>query len=244
MHRFSHLLAVVVAAATSTAAAGSDPIVTSLFLPNHDPNSFVATVLNVAASATTFAYTCASNVSPEDCDLSTHGTVVQGPSTWQMSLSMSDDQDGVYAFTATCSLTSSKDVASCSVSETESNSETQSSTQTTGQTTGYISDMQPVTLIAGLDKLTDGAVPTASTGSSASPGASSPGAQPTGGASQSSSSGASSSAGASPSSGASSSSGAASSASGSKTATPNAAPAATQQALLAGVVAVVGALAL
>ncbi|KAM3541180.1 hypothetical protein ARSEF1564_005928 [Beauveria bassiana] len=237
MHRFVHFLAVAVAAATFAAAAGSDPIVTSLFLPNHDTNSFVATVLNVAASATTFAYTCASNVSPDDCDLVTHGTVVQGPSTWQMSLSMSDDKDGIYAFTATCSLTSSKDVASCSVSETESNSETQSSYQTTGQTTGYISDMQPVTLISGLDKLTDGAVPTASTASSASPGASSPGAQPTGGASQSSFSGASSSAGAS-------SSGAASSASGSNTATPNAAPAATQQAILAGVVAVVGALAL
>ncbi|KAM3509408.1 hypothetical protein MY11210_006331 [Beauveria gryllotalpidicola] len=244
MQCFVHFLAVAVAVATSAAAAGSDPIVTSLFLPNHDANSFVATVLNVAGSATTFAYTCASNVSPDDCGMSTHGTVVQGPSTWQMSLSQSDDKDGIYVFTATCDLTSSRDVASCSVSETESDSETQSSYETTGQTTGYISDMQPVTLISGLDKLTDGAVPTASTASSASPGASSPGVQPTGSASQSSSSSVSSSAGASPSSGASSSSGAASSASGSKTAMPNAAPAATQQALLAGVVAVVGVLAL
>lgn len=127
--------------------------------------------------------------------------------------------------TAACALTSSKNEASCTVSETQSDSETHGSSTKTGIMTGYSSDLQAVTIIAGLEKLSNGAGATATTASSTK-GASSSGAKSTGGASQSSSSGA------------------ASSASGSKTATPNAAPAVTQQAVLAGVAAVVGALAL
>lgn len=96
MHRLTQLLALGAATAASLAAAadGDKPMVTSLLLPYNDPNDFVATVLNVDASATTFAYTCASSVSPDDCGMETHGTIVQGPSTWQMSLSQSGD-DGI-----------------------------------------------------------------------------------------------------------------------------------------------------
>lgn len=92
MQRFVQILAVA-AAAGSVAADNS--VVTSLLLPYNDPNDFVATVLNVDQSATTFAYTCASSVSPDDCGMDTHGTIVQGPSTWQMTLSQSDDEDGL-----------------------------------------------------------------------------------------------------------------------------------------------------
>ncbi|TQV98859.1 hypothetical protein V2A60_007443 [Cordyceps javanica] len=232
MHRFAQLLAVVAAAATPVAAA--DPIVTSLFLPLNDPQEFVATVLNVDGSATTYAVTCASDVETQDCGMNTHATIVQGPSTWQMSLSQSDEE-GMIAVTAACALTPSRNVASCTISETESDSSTQTSNTSTGATTSYSSDLQAVTLISGLDKLTGG-MPTPSSAASTGSGASSSGPQSTAGPSQASSSG-----GAAASS---SSSAAASSASGSKTGTPNAAPAPTQPALLAGVAAVVGALAL
>ncbi|EGX92871.1 hypothetical protein CCM_04243 [Cordyceps militaris CM01] len=236
MHRFHQLLAIAMAAATSVAAA--DPVVTSLLLPYNDPQSFVATVLNVDASATTYAYTCASGVNSDDCGMATHGTIVQGPSTWRMTLSQSDE-DGLFALTAACALTSSRNEASCTLSETMSDSETQASSTKTGMTTSYLSDLQAVTLVAGLDKLTDGAVlPTPST-ASPTPSGSSSGPTNTGGVSPSSSGAASTSAASSA-----SSSSATSSASASKTATPNAAPAATQQALLAGVAALVGALAL
>lgn len=93
MHRFIQLLAVA-AGASLAAAQDRQPIVTSLLLPYNDPNPFVATVMGVDASATTYAYTCASSISPDDCGMGTHGTVVQGPSTWQLTLSESDT-DGV-----------------------------------------------------------------------------------------------------------------------------------------------------
>ncbi|OAA61357.1 Ribosomal protein P2 [Cordyceps fumosorosea ARSEF 2679] len=233
MHRFIQLLT------SAVAVAAADPVVTSLLLPYNDAQPFVGTVLNVDASATTFAYTCASTVNADDCGMATHGTIVQGPSTWRMTLSQSDD-DGLYALTAACALTPSKNVASCTVSETESDTDTQGSSTQTGTTTSYLSDLQAVTLVAGLDKLTGGATPSPSTASSTptSGAGGSTGSQPpsTGSASQSLTSGA-----------AASSSGAASPsapASGSKTGTPNAAPAVTQQAVLVGVAAVVGALAL
>ncbi|KAJ6779857.1 hypothetical protein PWT90_00854 [Aphanocladium album] len=218
MH-YSQLLALVAAAVAPAAAA--DNVVTSLLLPYNDPNDFVASVANVDQTATTFVYTCAGSVSPDDCGMDQPGTIVQGPSTWQMTLSNSNSEDGAYSMSANCALTSSKNQASCTIVATYSDTETHGSSSTIGMTTGYISELLPVTITGGLDKLSGGAVPTATTASPTSGGKS------TGSASHSSSSGASSTTGGSKS-----------------TSSPNAAPAATQHALLAGVAAVVGALAL
>lgn len=120
------------------------------------------------------------------------------------------------SLTANCALTPSKGEANCVISATQSDSTTNYATTTSGMTTSYSSDLQAVTIIAGLDKLSGGAVPSQTTASSTPAG----------------------------SSGAKSTSQASSGAAGSATKSPNAAPAVTQQALLAGVAAVVGALVL
>lgn len=118
-------------------------------------------------------------------------------------------------------------MASCFLSATDSVTGVSNSRTAMDESLAFKSDLQPVTITAGLDKLSGGAVPSATTASPTSA------AQTTGGASASQSS----------SDGAKSSSGAKSTAT-STTGTPNAAAAVTQQAVLAGMAAVVGALAL
>lgn len=95
MRRSVQILAAAAVAASGTAAASESAFVTSLLLPFDDPSHFVGTILGVDKDATTFAYTCGSDVASTDCGLDTPGVVVQGPSTWQISLSQSDDEDGL-----------------------------------------------------------------------------------------------------------------------------------------------------
>ena len=90
MHRSVQLLIAATAAASGAAAADS-AVVTSLYLPFNDPSDYVASVIGADEDATTYAFQCASDVEDEDCGMPVPGTVVQGESTWQFSLSYSDE---------------------------------------------------------------------------------------------------------------------------------------------------------
>ncbi|UNI21849.1 hypothetical protein JDV02_007801 [Purpureocillium takamizusanense] len=233
-------LAALLAATTALAGAAlaadsgssSTTTVVPVLFPLFDKQDLVGSVVDAEPKLTTFAVACAPGVKPEDCGFPGTFTVLQGPETWSLSFGVSmslGDSSTVAAQDANCKLDAAKDVATCVATESQLDGETTMQTSTSEVLTGYKSLMIPVTVTAGLDKL-----------SAPAPGATQTDAQakPTTGAS---STGASTGASASVSATASGSGAAAKSSSASSTTTTNAAgPAVTQNAVLAGVAAVVG----
>ncbi|TWU76437.1 hypothetical protein ED733_007015 [Metarhizium rileyi] len=184
-----------------------------------DKSPLVGSVINADSSATTVAVQCSSGTPSDECGLPPDGaTITQGENTWQWNYGMSNSELGVFTQKANCKLDPSKDVAACSVEVTRG-SEVMS-TETTE--TDYKTLMYPVTVTAGADKLSasPGASPTNSGPNSAT--ATSPsqtaGTSATSGTTEASKTGAAVT----------------------STTGKNAAPAVTQNAVLAGFAAVVG----
>ncbi|KHN95830.1 uncharacterized protein MAM_06192 [Metarhizium album ARSEF 1941] len=182
------------------------------FLVPGDKSPLVGSVVNVDSSATTLAVHCPSGTPSDECGLPQIGaTITQGESTWEWNYGMSQSQLGVFTQKANCKLDPSKHVAACTIDVTAASEGT--STQTT--VTGYETSMYPVTITAGAEKLS------ASPGGSARNGGSNSTSATATAASTASATGGSGTAAAT-------------------TTTRNLAPAMTQNAVLAGVAAIVG----
>ncbi|GJN80913.1 hypothetical protein VFPFJ_00857 [Purpureocillium lilacinum] len=223
------LLAAAVAGAAGVAAADGSTTTIPVLLPMFDKQKLVGSVVDADSTLTTFAVACAPGVKADECGFPGTFTVLQGPSTWSLSLgvSMGDDTDVTVATQdSNCKFDAAKDVATCVGSLTERVSNSDMHTTVSEVITGYKTLMIPVTVTAGVDKL------------SAAPGATQTGSQatPTGTAASTMSTAASATA-----SGSGSKTGSSASATGSPSSTTNAAgPMVTQNAVLAGVAAVVG----
>ncbi|KAJ6444421.1 Mitogen-activated protein kinase HOG1 [Purpureocillium lavendulum] len=218
-------LALLAALAGAAVAADSTTTVPVL-LPWFDKQEFVGSIVDADSKITTIAIACAPNVAPDECGYPGTFTVQQGASTWSLSLGLSASfETDVAAATqdASCKLDPDNDVASCVASVTQNVSNSEMRTTTSEVLTGYKTYMIPVTVTAGVDKLS--AAPGASeTGSQATPTAT--GANTLSTAASATSSG--------------SKTGSNASATSSPTSTNAAGPMVTQNAVLAGVAAVVG----
>jgi len=65
-------------------AAGAQSTTISLFLPDTDPQSLVASVIGVDATATTYLINCPAGTDPSDCGYGDGATVIEGPSTLRL----------------------------------------------------------------------------------------------------------------------------------------------------------------
>ncbi|KFG83900.1 hypothetical protein MANI_016816 [Metarhizium anisopliae] len=211
----------LLAALAGSAVAAETTTVKILVLGDESP--FVGSVVNVDSSATTFAVQCPSGTPSDECGLPPGGaTITQGESTWQWSLGMSNSEMGVLTQKANCKLDPSKDVAACKIEFTEGSQVTSSEVTESG----YKTSMFPVTITAGADKLS------ASPGASATNGGSNSASETaTAKTTQASKTSKTSSTG---------EAGQPGEAAATSTTGKNAAPAVTQNAVLAGVAAIVG----
>ncbi|EFY87547.1 hypothetical protein J3458_002151 [Metarhizium acridum] len=208
----------LLAALAGSAVAAETTTVKILVLGDESP--LVGSVVNADSSATTFAVQCPSGTPSDECGLPPDGaTITQGESTWQWNYGMSNSELGVFTQKANCKLDPSKDVAACSVEITEGSQVTSSETTESG----YKTSMFPVTITAGADKLS--ASPRASATNGGSNSVSETAAGKTTQASKTSSAGEVGKPG---------------EAAATSTTGKNAAPAVTQNAVLAGVAAIVG----
>ncbi|KND93090.1 hypothetical protein TOPH_02286 [Tolypocladium ophioglossoides CBS 100239] len=147
-------LALLAALAGAALAAGSTTTV-SLLLPLMDPQKIVGSVVKADSTITTFAFACAPDTPAESCGLPGSQTLAQGPSTWIMTLALNGKDSGAYTQDVNCKLDAAKDVATChaSVSQQDPSSGTFQS-EASSVLTGYSSLLLPVTITAGVDKLT------------------------------------------------------------------------------------------
>ncbi|PNY28884.1 Uncharacterized protein TCAP_01194 [Tolypocladium capitatum] len=148
MVRSLALLAALAAAAAAAAAADGTTTV-SLLLPQSDAQKLVGSVVRVDATVTTFVIGCPPGTPAESCGVPSSQTVVQGPSTWDMPVSLSAPDTGAYTQDSNCKLDPSRDVASCHISVSNSQMVSEAATVVTG----YSSMLIPVTITAGVNKL-------------------------------------------------------------------------------------------
>ncbi|ODA76268.1 hypothetical protein RJ55_08113 [Drechmeria coniospora] len=120
-----------------------------------DPQSLVGSVIAVDSQATTYAIGCAPDTPSDECGAPSSYTVAQGPSTW--SLGIKDDPASGNAIVTQdnlCKLDPEKDIAICTARLLRSLESDESESTILTTVTGYKSSMLPVTVTAGLDKLT------------------------------------------------------------------------------------------
>lgn len=68
--------------------------VVNLMLPAVDPQALVGSVISASPAITTYAVECADKLDAAECGLPHANTVAQGPSTWSMHYSHSDEKYG------------------------------------------------------------------------------------------------------------------------------------------------------
>lgn len=97
------LLAAAVAGAAGVAAADGSTTTIPVLLPMFDKQKLVGSVVDADSTLTTFAVACAPGVKADECGFPGTFTVLQGPSTWSLSLgvSMGDDIDVTVAYVPT-----------------------------------------------------------------------------------------------------------------------------------------------
>ena len=86
-------LALLAAVAGAASAADSTTTV-SLLLPMFDPQPLVASVVKADATITAFAIACAPDTPAEKCGVPGTQVIWQGPSTWSLTLSQVDADEG------------------------------------------------------------------------------------------------------------------------------------------------------
>lgn len=151
---------------TAGLAAAQTSVVNIMF-PFVDQQDNGASVISAGPTATKYFIACPPGTSDEDCGLAEGVEVLYGPSTLEYTMSYSE----IYTVSANCKLNPSKDTADCSgavISDQEMSTVVE-------VVSGYSSYIMPVTITAGLEKLS-GATNTAAPGSSATdvPSASTP----------------------------------------------------------------------
>ncbi|POR38817.1 Uncharacterized protein TPAR_00998 [Tolypocladium paradoxum] len=144
-------------AALAGAAVAADSTTTlSLLVPFYDVHSLglVGSIVGANSAVTTFAVGCAPGTPRMSCDVPGPGslTFLQGPSTW-VQLLVHSDGISTYTLDTNCKFDPAQDVATChnSVSQQDRDGTLQSETATV--MTGYSSLMIPVTITAGVEKL-------------------------------------------------------------------------------------------
>ncbi|KAL2024511.1 hypothetical protein VTK56DRAFT_7554 [Thermocarpiscus australiensis] len=151
------------AAGLAGLSAAQSTSVVNLLMPLADPQSLAGSVVSAGPTATTYFVTCPTGADSTDCGLGDGVSLVNGPSTASYAMS-----SGPNTIMAQCKL--DHETADC----TGTIAVDGTITSTTERLTGYTSLLLPVTLTAGLEKLsaatTGGASPTVT---STNPGSSS-----------------------------------------------------------------------
>ncbi|KAM0328142.1 hypothetical protein ACHAQA_005548 [Verticillium albo-atrum] len=204
------------------AAVAEDVVVTVIMPLFYQPGYIGASVIDVSEDATTFALGCQSQVPKTECAITEAVTLVAGPSTMAMTAVLAYESTEIpITMTAECEIDVAANEATCTQYQTLA---TESSVETT-VIPDIASFSSPLTITAGTEKLTD--VPGAEASATASGSAAETSSTPTGSASESAATEDS-----------------ASTAGGEATTTTDdgnaALPRMTQNAVLAGVAAVVG----
>ncbi|KAH8681365.1 hypothetical protein BX600DRAFT_446379 [Xylariales sp. PMI_506] len=130
--------ATATATASATATSTQTSSVTSIFLPGFDQSSLVASVITAAPSATTYFVQCGGLANSLNCELGSGVTVVEGPSTFDISVNNSD-------ITVSEACVMSSDTASC----TYTMGDTSGQESAAGLASMYLN----VTITAGFDAL-------------------------------------------------------------------------------------------
>ncbi|KAK3294023.1 uncharacterized protein B0H64DRAFT_374862 [Chaetomium fimeti] len=145
---------------TAGLAAAQSTVVNILF-PFADQQDNGASVISAAPTATKYFVTCPPGTSDEDCGLADGVEVLYGPSTMAYVMSYS----GIFTASADCQLNPSKDEATCSgklISD-------EGTSIIAEVMSGYSTYIMPVTVTAGLEKLSAGAGATNTAAPSSSP---------------------------------------------------------------------------
>ncbi|KAE8451133.1 hypothetical protein EG329_004805 [Mollisiaceae sp. DMI_Dod_QoI] len=119
----------------------------SLYIPDADTQSLVASIVGSDATATTYAFQCAPGTDSDDCGFPGTYTLTEGPSTAVYTFPAEMDENGTVAFTGyyDCSLAPSSAVCVESFGGTEANFPGMSTETYSG--TDYTS--MPVVITAG-----------------------------------------------------------------------------------------------
>ncbi|KAK4100280.1 hypothetical protein N658DRAFT_106065 [Parathielavia hyrcaniae] len=143
----SLLLAAGLAAAQSTT-------VVDILMPMADPQTLLASVISADATATSYFISCPTVTSSEECGFADGLEVLNGPSTMNYAMTISE----TYTLSADCQLQPTANLGVCTASMISG-----ASTSTTVDTlSDYSSFFIPVTVTAGLERLS--ATTTPSTG--------------------------------------------------------------------------------
>ncbi|KAL7915852.1 hypothetical protein GGI35DRAFT_473178 [Trichoderma velutinum] len=154
--------------AFSSAVMAAQSTTVSLLLPFADPQPLVGSVIAVGSAATTYAYGCPSE-NADDCGFIGSQTVTQGPSTWDYTMTYSDEGEGsLVTEGGNCKLFTANDSASCSMFFAQEAGSSATSTARTG-VQPFLTFQLPVTITAGLEKLKATPGATATDGSTAAP---------------------------------------------------------------------------
>lgn len=138
---------VLIAATFITPLAAQSTLVTSLFFPDADQQSLVASVIAVENAATTYAISCPPGTDSDDCGFPSPWSMTYGPGFYAAQTT----EAGAFTESDRCTLLGSTGaVCTMSLGGSEANGQ--------GATTATLGpkDMSflPVTITAGLEKLT------------------------------------------------------------------------------------------
>ncbi|KAK2612486.1 hypothetical protein QQS21_001424 [Conoideocrella luteorostrata] len=150
----------LVAAVAGTALAADTTTINVLIIGDKAP--FVGSVVKAEPQATTLEVKCKPGTPSESCGLPAEGaTIVQGPSTWMWTYSMSNKESG-FTQDANCQLDPPKDLASCKVTVTQDIDGKRTTQSSASVQSGYKSWQYPVVITAGANLLSasPGATPT------------------------------------------------------------------------------------
>ncbi|EGY13914.1 hypothetical protein HYQ45_014414 [Verticillium longisporum] len=137
--------------------AAAEEAVISLFIPLFAPNYVVASVVDVGADETTFALACHSQVPQTECGISNPVQLVAGPSTMALTATLDYTSAPSMTITADCAINVDANEATCTQYQAEGSMTYSESTVVSEIDAYYL----PLTITAGAEKLTD--VPAATT---------------------------------------------------------------------------------
>ncbi|KAJ9138135.1 hypothetical protein NKR23_g8778 [Pleurostoma richardsiae] len=170
--QFVSLLPLLPALLLSAPAAAQSTSVVSLLLPGFDSQTILASVISVEATATQYFIACPTDEDASECGIGPGATLVEGPSTYELHMT----ETGVFTADVSCAIASDTAVCTSSLNEATLDASSIDADATGGvQTVTDLSSYTiPVTITAGLDKLSSGsgASETTSSGTAASTGAS------------------------------------------------------------------------
>lgn len=153
--------AIVLASALVAGTAAQSTSVASLYLYDYEGQNLVASVISAAPEATSYFVNCAPGTDGSDCGFGPGVTFVNGPSTFALHVT----ESGAFSMDVDCKISSK--VADCA--QTNAGPEANDPGIMTGVVSDFTSSLVPVTITAGLEKLSAGDSATATaTGSSAS----------------------------------------------------------------------------